>query len=102
MLLATAMQSYTMFLDRNENQCSDALAERRMQHKVRGIAAHGYITECDVDLLTWVCLMIRATTVAGSDAWRWANSWGCSFGVSEGEQNRLGRKFVPIAQQLTL
>ena len=95
-LLATAVQAYSNFIERTEHARENKVTEQTVQTQVHVLSAQEHTTKCDRDLLTWVCLMLRATTSRGTDSWRWANAWLCSIDVSKQGEQKLGRMFLPV------
>ena len=69
-----------------------------VQQQVRILAASSEIHTCDPDVLTWACLMLRATTEKGDELRQRANARLCLIEVSESKQNELEDAFLLLPQ----
>lgn len=95
-LLATAILAYSNFLERTKRSRQNKVGEQTVQSQVRLLSVQEKVTNCDDDLLYWVCLMLRATTSEGTESWGWANAFLCPISVSRQEEEKLERMFLPV------
>lgn len=87
--LAVAAQAYLNYLEPRSWRWSHFSTEHIVETQIAQLSTDLKLGDCDQDVLTWACLIIKDTSSQGSSAWKWADRIISTVDVDDAEIDQL-------------